>query len=527
MPGLTRDQASKLDALISECSTKFANIPTNEVDRAIEWGMEKIAKCLDLDRCTFWEVLENQAEALMTHHYTERKFSDHSLRISTEYFPYIFNLVMSDKLVNFSRVDDLPDEAAVDKASFRALGEKSVLVLAYRVAGKPITGMSFVSMKQERIFHPQLIPPLRLVGEIITSALHRKRMEQKYEATLKELQRISQHDSSDEISLRQDTENVFEYKNIVGQSLAIREVFLRMEQVAPTDSVVLILGETGSGKGVIAQAIHDMSHRKNHPLVNVNCAALPSNLIESELFGREKGAFTGSTSRQIGRFELADKGSIILDEIAELPLELQAKLLRAIQDGEFERLGSPKTIRVDTRIIALTSRNLREEVSKGRFRQDLYYRLNVFPITVPPLRERKEDIPLLADHFVKQFSRKLRKEINTISRNTMSELTTYRWPGNVRELEHIVERGVIMTQDSTFNLVEQLDEHGLCTSDEKFVTNLAEIEKSHIVKVLEMTGWRIEGSKGAAILLGLHPNTLRGRMLKLGISIKRRAFPEN
>jgi transcriptional regulator with GAF, ATPase, and Fis domain len=296
-----------------------------------------------------------------------------------------------------------------------------------------------------------------------------------------------------------------------------------MEQVAPTDSVVLVLGETGTGKGMIASAIHDLSPRKNHPLVIVNCAALPPNLIESELFGREKGAFTGSSSRQIGRFELADKGTIILDEIAELPLELQAKLLRAIQDGEFERLGSPKTIKVDVRIIALTSRNLKEEASKGRFRQDLYYRLNVFPITIPSLRERKEDIPLLVEHFVMKFARKMRKEINSIPKQTMTGLRSYAWPGNVRELEHVIERAIIITSGNTLHLSEKLEDPGSCSNEEPSITNLSEIERRHILKILEKTDWRIDGSKGAATLLGLHPNTLRGRMRKLGISIQRRA----
>jgi transcriptional regulator with GAF, ATPase, and Fis domain len=298
-------------------------------------------------------------------------------------------------------------------------------------------------------------------------------------------------------------------------------VFSRMEQVAPTDSVVLILGETGTGKGVIARTIHNLSSRNKERIVTVNCAALTPNLIESELFGREKGAYTGSTEMQIGRFELAHKGTLVLDEITELPLDLQAKLLRAIQDGEFERLGSPKTIKVDVRILALTSRNLREEVLKGHFRQDLYYRLNVFPITMPSLRERSEDIPLLVDYFVDQFCRKMRKNIKVIPKQVMAELAKYSWPGNVRELEHIIERAVIVTPGKSLHLAEKLEEPGSNISEEKFIANLAEVEKRHILKVLKKSEWRIEGSRGAAILLGLHPNTLRGRMQKLGIRLQK------
>jgi transcriptional regulator with GAF, ATPase, and Fis domain len=301
----------------------------------------------------------------------------------------------------------------------------------------------------------------------------------------------------------------------------MKHVISRIEQVAPTDSVVLIQGETGTGKGVIAEAIHELSLRKGKKMVTVNCAALTPSLIESELFGREKGAYTGSTEMQIGRFELADKGTLILDEITELPLDLQAKLLRAIQEGEFERLGSPKTIKIDVRILAITSKNLREEVLKGHFRQDLFYRLNVFPITIPPLRERIEAISLLAEHFLAQFNRKMQKEIKNIPQSVMTELMTYSWPGNVRELEHVIERAVIITQGQSLCLAEKLIYSGLDISEEHLITNLSEVEKSHIIKILNKTDWRIDGSKGAAVLLGLHPNTLRSRMQKLGIRLQK------
>ena len=521
--GISPKQSLELDKLLSEFSTQFANTPACEVDGKIEWGLKRIAECLDLDRCTFWELSENQTEARWSHQYTVPGFKNFPHSISTEHFPWFFKKALNDETVCFSRHEELPEEASVDKESFRAIGEKSVIVIPYRVAGKPICGLSFACMRQERHFPAELIPRLKLAGEIITSALHRKKMEEKYESALQEIQSFSKQGHIEKITLRQETENERAYHNIVGQSITIRHVFFRMEQVAPTDSIVLVLGETGTGKGMIASAIHDLSPRKNHPLVIVNCAALPPNLIESELFGREKGAFTGSSSRQIGRFELADKGTIILDEIAELPLELQAKLLRAIQDGEFERLGSPKTIKVDVRIIALTSRNLKEEASKGRFRQDLYYRLNVFPITIPSLRERKEDIPLLVEHFVMKFARKMRKEINNIPKQTMTGLRSYTWPGNVRELEHVIERAIIITSGNTLHLSENLEDPLSCSNEELSITNLSEIERRHILKILEKTDWRIDGSKGAATLLGLHPNTLRGRMRKLGISIQRRA----
>jgi len=281
------------------------------------------------------------------------------------------------------------------------------------------------------------------------------------------------------------------------------------------NTTVLILGETGAGKDLIAAAIHNMSPRKERPLITVSCAALPVNLIESELFGREKGAFTGAETRQIGRFEIANGSTLCLDEIGELPLELQAKLLRVIQHNEFERLGSSQTIKVDVRIVATTNRNLEEEVRKGRFREDLYYRLNVIPITVPPLRHRKEDIPLMVQAFIERYSRKLGKQITSITKETMKALQDYPWPGNVRELESIIERAVILCPGPVLQLADKLEIASPPLSSA--VRTLEETERNQIFKILSETRGRIDGKDGAASILGLHPSTLRARMHKLGI----------
>jgi transcriptional regulator with GAF, ATPase, and Fis domain len=251
-------------------------------------------------------------------------------------------------------------------------------------------------------------------------------------------------------------------------------------------------------------------------MITVNCTALPANLIESELFGREKGAFTGANSRQMGRFELADGGTIFLDEIGEMPLELQCKLLRVIQDGEFERLGSPRTIKVNVRIIAASNRNLEEEIRAGRFREDLFYRLNVFPITIPPLRQRKEDIPLLINYFVAKYNKKTGKKIETVSKETLNVFQEYHWPGNVRELENVIERAVITSQGPTLQVLDRFDTFRKPAGGED-VQALADLERDHILQILQKTGWRIEGEKGAAILLGLNPSTLRARMRKYGL----------
>ncbi len=306
------------------------------------------------------------------------------------------------------------------------------------------------------------------------------------------------------------------FENIIGNSAALKYVLYKVEQVAGTDSTVLILGETGTGKELMARAIHNDSPRKARPLVKVNCAALPPNLIESELFGHERGAFTGAQTRHIGRFEVADGSTIFLDEIGELPLELQTKLLQVIQDGEFSRLGSTRTIKVDVRVIAATNRDLEAEVRQGRFREDLFYRLNVFPITVPALRDRTEDIPLLALFFTEKVSKRMGKSIEQIPQSVMKTLQDYSWPGNVRELQNVIERAVISSSGPRLRLADDLT--GPAHKEmPNHLRTLQDIEMDHITRMLEETDWRIEGPKGAAVILDINPSTLRSRIRKLGI----------
>jgi len=332
---------------------------------------------------------------------------------------------------------------------------------------------------------------------------------------LAEIKTLKDQLEAENIYFREKTKLKGHFVNIIGQSDGLKYVLYRAEQVAPSNTTVLILGETGTGKELIAAAIHNMSPRKERPLITVNCAALPANLIESELFGREKGAFTGADTRQVGRFEIANGSTLCLDEIGELPLELQAKLLRVIQHGEFERLGSSHTIKVDVRIVATTNRDLEEEVRKGRFRQDLYYRLNVFPITVPPLRQRKEDIPLLVGAFIERYARKLGKQITSVQKKTMKTLQDYPWPGNVRELESVLERAAILCSGPVLTLADKLE----ISTPSVFssIRTLEEVERNQMLKILSETRWRIEGKNGAAAILGLNPSTLRARMHKLGI----------
>jgi PAS domain S-box-containing protein len=356
---------------------------------------------------------------------------------------------------------------------------------------------------------------LRVIGSLMDFT-ERKQAEEKLRSALTEVNQLKNQLEEENIYLQEEIKLEHNFTEIVGHSDAIKYVLFKIEQVAATDTTVLIMGETGTGKELVARAIHSESRRRDRPLVKVNCAALSASLIESELFGHEKGSFTGAAARKIGRFELASGATIFLDEIGELPLELQSKLLRVIQEGEFERLGSSKTIHADVRVIAATNRKLETEVHKGHFREDLWYRLNVFPITMPPLSQRREDIPLLVEHYVRRLSKKLGKEITSISPATLNTLRDYSWPGNVRELANVVERAVINTQGEVLRVVDEFEAVQV-EELELSKKTLEEMEREYISGVLSETGWRIEGPNGAARILGLNPSTLRTRMSKLGI----------
>lgn len=329
-----------------------------------------------------------------------------------------------------------------------------------------------------------------------------------------EVQRLKNRLQAENLYLREEIELQHQFEEIIGDSSAMKAVLRQVEQVAPTDSTVLILGETGTGKELIARAIHNHSRRKTRALVKVNCGAIPANLVESELFGHEKGAFTGALTKRIGRFELADGGTIFLDEVGELPADVQIKLLRVLQERELDRVGSQHPTKVDVRVIAATNRDLQEAVKAGSFRADLLYRLNVFPIELPPLRTRASDIPLFVKFFANKFSRKLGKRLEDLSQQAMDRLLRYPWPGNVRELEHVIERAAILSQGPRL----QIDEAVLRSNTTSGVSGtLEDVERTHITQVLKEVDWVIEGAGGAARRLDLHPNTLRSRMKKLGI----------
>ncbi len=323
--------------------------------------------------------------------------------------------------------------------------------------------------------------------------------------------------------LQEEIKLTHNFEEIVSKSKNFHKILQQIEQVASTDATVLITGESGTGKELLARAIHNISNRSKRPLIKINCATLPANLIESELFGHERGAFTGAIERKIGRFELADGGTVFLDEIGELPVELQAKLLRVLQESEFERLGNPKTIKVNVRVIAATNRNLEEAISKKEFREDLFYRLNVFQIVSPPLRNRKEDVPLLVKHFVKKYEGKMGREIKNIPDKVIAELMRYDWPGNIRELENIIERALILSRGNTLEYGDWIPSNkngGKKENGEPQLLKMDDVEKEHILSILNRTNWKVSGENGAAKILGLNATTLESRMKKL--EIKRR-----
>jgi transcriptional regulator with GAF, ATPase, and Fis domain len=421
--------------------------------------------------------------------------------------------MLAQEMLVFRSVDELPPEATEEKQYIVDMGIKSSAIVPLSVGGQVIGSFAVDSMWKHRSWPGAFLKRLTLFGNVVAGAIVRQRADSRLRKAHGEISRLKEQLERENIYLRDQIELEFRHEEIVGRSRGLKEVLLQVEQVASTDSTVLLLGETGTGKELIAHQIHRLSRRNGRPMIKVNCAGLPSTLVESELFGREKGAYTGALSRQTGRFEIADGSTIFLDEIGDLPLELQVKLLRVLQDGEFERLGSSRTIKVDVRVIAATNRDLRQAVKNGTFREDLYYRLNVFPITIPPLRKRRDDILPLVWFFLKDFGRSMGTMVETIPRKTVEELQSYPWPGNVRELRNVLERAVIRGGGGSLQV--DLADSGRDASSESLT--LDEVQRRHILHVLEQTGWRVRGTKGAAAMLGMKPTTLEGRMVKLGI----------
>jgi formate hydrogenlyase transcriptional activator len=444
----------RFEEFISELSAKFVNLPHKEVDAWIDQGLKQVVEFLDVDRSSLMQFSGEEADLLITHVYSKPGFPlpPKMLRFKKSSFPWIGPKIVKGETLYFSSLDEFPPEAKADRDNFAALNLKSNIIVPLSIGGSVQCVLTVGSLKEEKIWSPEMVSRLQLIGEILVNALDRKSREEELHQRLEEIHQLKEQIEAENLYLRESIIAECSTGEIVGQSPAIQKVLAQVKKVAPTNSTVLIEGETGVGKELIARVIHKLSSRKNRLMVTVNCATLPAALIESELFGRETGAYTGALSRQIGRFEVADGSTIFLDEIGELPQELQVKLLRVLEEGEFERLGSPKEIKVNVRVIASTNRDLAEEVRKGNFRKDLYYRLRVFPIHVPPLRERLEDITVLVRVFVNEFEKKMGKTIRTISLKSLENLQRYSWPGNIRELRNVVEYAMINESNGRLNI---------------------------------------------------------------------------
>ena len=519
------EERLRFETLLAEISARFLNLPADRIDSHIEDAQRRICKLLDLDRSALWQVPEQEpGSLLLTHvHQPPGALAPVERMNAWDFFPWTTKKVLDGETVTISKMTDLPPEADLDRENYRAYGAKSNVSVPLSAGEGPVLGLlTFAVMREERSLPDTVVAGFRLIAQVFANALARKQMEEQLKERLNKIEELKERLERENIYLREEVRFLVEHADIVGQSAAMKKVLAHAEQVARTDSTVLLLGETGTGKELLARAIHNMSARKDRPLVTVNCASLPATLIESELFGRERGAYTGAMTKMMGRFEIADGSSLFLDEIGELPLDLQSKLLRVLEQGRFERLGSSRTIKVNVRIIAATNRDLEREVKVGKFRRDLFYRLNVFPIEIPPLRERPEDIPLLVRAVVKEFQKRMGKEIESIPKKTMQALQSYSWPGNVRELRNLIEHAMILSRGKTLDL--HLPE--LASSGTDAPANLKDMERMHIVAVLEKTGWRMAGPGGAAEVLGLKRTTLQGKMKKLGIKRSNKPVPK-
>ncbi|MCU0596485.1 MAG: sigma 54-interacting transcriptional regulator [Desulfobacterota bacterium] len=506
------------EALLSDLSARFIIVSPEEVNREIEHALKQILEFFQVDRCALVRVLKDKDSWEITHLVQRQEVLP--LPVNTampaSMFPWAYTKILGREVVAFDSLRDLPAEASADKQTYEALGTQANLNIPVVASRSDVYSLVLNSISSERTWPEVYIPRLRVLGEILGNALVRSRSAKELNERLREIEALKQRLETENIYLQEEVKTLAEHSEIVGQSSRIKKVLAQAQQVAQTDSTVLLLGETGTGKELLARVIHNLSRRKDRPLVTVNTASLAPTLIESELFGREKGAYTGALTKQIGRFELADGSSLFLDEIGDLAPELQVKLLRVLQEGRFERLGSPKSIQVNVRIIAATHRDLEEAVQQGKFREDLYYRLAVFPIHIPPLRERPEDIPLMVQFFVNEFAEKMGKRIRNVPRKAIDALQRYSWPGNVRELRNVIERAVIVSPKDTLNVELPQSSRGKSSR----MGTLGEAERRHIIEILENTKWRIKGPRGAAELLGLKASTLYSTMSRLGIPTK-------
>src|SRR5262252_7618084 len=521
---------SRTDRLIADLSSTLIRIEGDNVAAAVDDALRRAGESLDVDRCLLLECIENNATVDAVFHWSRPALGVIEGDADVASFKTLLDgWHGTQDTVAFERIhEELPVDvlAAIADDAAPRITMTSAAVVRVTVPGiDGVTCLLVVGLVTgHRPWPAPVVERVRLVAGVLAGALARRRGQQVLQQTQMEVARLrAQLDDDDAPSSAAARAPIAGFDEIVGNSPALRTALSLLQEVASTDSTALLLGETGTGKELFAKALHMRSSRRQFPIVSVNCAALPPTLIESELFGHERGAFTDAVAQRQGRFELAHRGTLFLDEIGDLPLELQAKLLRVLQEGEFERIGTSRTKKVDVRIVAATHRDLGQAVSAGDFREDLYYRLNVFPIRLPPLRERREDIPALVWSIIRKRQRAMHRAVTRVPQSVMDALQRHPWPGNIRQLENVVERALIHSTSDTLVLVpDDLEEVETTTVTD--ATSLSAIERAHIEKILRECGWRINGAGNTAERLGMHPNTLRFRMKKLGI-VRSRPVP--
>ncbi|NOX67750.1 MAG: AAA domain-containing protein [Gammaproteobacteria bacterium] len=517
-----RDRA-RFQQTVADISSRLITTPDEHLGEVLQGSLKLACRYAMADRVSliWFDRTTNRAELLFS-------WNEHGgppwVELSIDAFSWSAAQLLRGETVAIDVVANMPD-VVKDKLLMTRLGVKSIAVVPVVIGGDVVGVCGFASIHEEIQWSEQLLKDIELLSSLLSNVVNRMNVKKSLDDALDELRLARDRLQAENVYLRQEIRSTHGFNELVGESKVLIKCLQQVAQVAETDTTVLVLGETGTGKELVARAVHERSNRSDRALVKVNCAALPANLIESELFGHEKGAFTGADSRKRGRFDLADGGTMFLDEIGDLPIDLQGKLLRVLQEGEFERLGGSRTIQVDVRIIAATNRMLQEAVDHGDFRADLFYRINTFPIMLPPLRERKEDIPILVEHFIAKHAPALGREVTGVSGIMMEQLDAFSWPGNVRELESIVQRALISAGGPVLGLAEALDKKRLVSpapvstiiGTVESPLDLRSAEREHISTILAQTEWQIAGPGGAAAKLGIPPSTLRSKMKKLGI----------
>jgi transcriptional regulator with GAF, ATPase, and Fis domain len=513
-------ELAAFERAVGDIAARLSTVVPEKLAEAIDFVLRTLAEFLGAERSFFGQFSADQSSLTVPQVWhapgirpTTQGVLDSDL---AESFPEVARHLAAGKVLKAETVDAIPEELGDELPAHLARdGIKGGLLVPILVEGVALGFLGLDSVTKPCHYPDSIVERLGLVADVLGATIARTRAESALKTSVVELERLRQRLERENVALREEIDQEHRSRRIVGESDALAEVLSEARQVAETDSTVLLLGETGTGKELLARFIHEASERRDRPLVKVNCATLPATLVESELFGRERGAYTGAMTRQEGRFEVADGATIFLDEIGELPLETQVKLLRVLEEGEFERLGSSKTIRVDVRVIAATNHDLQADVGAGGFREDLFYRLNVFPLQMPALRERPEDVPLLAWAFVRELSESMGKPVESIARDSLKALGRYSWPGNVRELRNVIERAMILCHGTELHVEPPGSEAAPASGEDD--DSLDGAQRRHILEVLERTGWKVRGKGGAAELLEMKPSTLENRMKKLGI----------